>query len=187
MKQAVLLIPQFGRNTLDQSSVILLFLKKNRYHFFIFLTYFNCCILSSTPSNSTELGHRSGILRFGMTTWLDSWTRKLMPEEVQTQDQPMELEVETFAFQAEITQLIINAFYSNKEIFLRELIFNFSYALDKIPYENLTDPSKLDYKINLIPTTDLVNNLGTIAKSGTKAFLEALQTAPWHQEMQSQP
>uniref|UniRef100_A0A2K6T569 Histidine kinase/HSP90-like ATPase domain-containing protein n=1 Tax=Saimiri boliviensis boliviensis TaxID=39432 RepID=A0A2K6T569_SAIBB len=68
------------------------------------------------------------------------------------------------------------------EIFLWELISNASDALDKICCESLTDPSKLDsgkeLKIDIIPNpqgSDLINNLGTIAKAGTKAFMEALQ------------
>jgi molecular chaperone HtpG len=103
-----------------------------------------------------------------------------------------------YEFQTEVSDLLnlmVHSLYSNKEIFLRELISNSSDALDKLNFLTLTDDKfkslKFDPKITIsadedkktltisdngigMSKEDLVNNLGTIAKSGTKSFVEAL-------------
>ena len=106
--------------------------------------------------------------------------------------------LETREFQAEVKQLldiVINSLYTDREIFLRELISNAADALEKFRYENLTnknvsDPDlpleisiELDEKEHLLTISDtgigmtgeeLIENLGTIAHSGSKAYIKAL-------------
>jgi molecular chaperone HtpG len=108
---------------------------------------------------------------------------------------------ETFSFQAEVSKLldiVAHSLYSQKEIFLRELISNASDACDKLRYEALTNPQltegsapyqitlRVDKKAKTLTVTDngigmnrqdLVETLGTIARSGTQAFMEAMAAA----------
>ena len=106
---------------------------------------------------------------------------------------------ETHQFQTEVQQLlnlIINSLYSNREIFLRELISNASDAIDKLRFKAQTEPDILgadtEFKIKIVPDgikqtlelsdngigmthDEVMENIGTIAKSGTASFMEALE------------
>jgi len=108
---------------------------------------------------------------------------------------------ETFTYQAEVDRLldmIIHSLYSNREIFLRELISNSSDALDKLRLKSISEPSvmeaddKMEIRVKAEPTNntiiiedtgvgmtrdELLDQLGTIARSGTKKFMEALKDA----------
>lgn len=110
----------------------------------------------------------------------------------------MEESAEKHTFQTEVNRMlgiIINSLYSNREIFLREIISNASDACDKIRFIGLTDKAQLDQNpvleikikadkknglLHIIDSgigmtkTELISNLGTIAKSGTTEFLEAI-------------
>ena len=114
--------------------------------------------------------------------------------------QQVEERKENFNFNADVSRLmdiIINSLYTKKEVFIRELISNASDALDKVRFLAVRDPEYIasnpdldikidyDYEAKTISITDagigmtkaeLVKNLGTVAKSGTTAFLEAMGT-----------
>jgi molecular chaperone HtpG len=113
----------------------------------------------------------------------------------------METTAETHQFKTEVQQvlnLIINSLYSNKDIFLRELISNASDAIDKLRFKSQTEPdilgSDTEFKIKLKPDgikqtfeisdngigmtlEEVKENIGTIAHSGTSAFLKAIEQA----------
>ena len=112
----------------------------------------------------------------------------------------MTQQTERHEFQAEVKQLLdlmVHSLYSNKEIFLRELISNASDALDKLRFERLTNPElggAAELFIRLEPDKqartlsiidngigmtrdEVIRNIGTIAKSGTKEFLSAVKKA----------
>ncbi|HXK00501.1 MAG TPA: molecular chaperone HtpG, partial [Buchnera sp. (in: enterobacteria)] len=106
---------------------------------------------------------------------------------------------EKYIFKSEVKQLLhlmIHSLYSNKEIFLRELISNASDAIDKLKFQSITSPElydkKTDFWINIVTNKEnntltisdngigmnrqeVIENLGTIAKSGTKEFLDLLE------------
>src|SRR5882762_8824129 len=111
------------------------------------------------------------------------------------------MSAETMQFKTELKQLlhlIIHSLYSHKDIFLRELISNASDAIDRVRFQSLTQAEVLednaDWKIKLIPDANnntltisdngigmsratIVEHLGTIARSGTREFLDSLKAA----------
>src|SRR5438309_2275523 len=124
-----------------------------------------------------------------------------MVSHLNLEETPVTATAETLEFRTELKQLlhiITHSLYSHKEIFLRELISNASDAINKVKFDSLNRDDLLegnkDWKIRIavdkekgtltvsdngigLSRAEAVENLGTIAKSGTRAFLESVQKA----------
>ena len=144
---------------------------------------------------------RSSVLRAVQRCSLSARTRmSLVATRAAATDAPSSgSSEETYEYQAEVNRLmdlIVNSLYSNKDVFLRELISNASDALDKVRFLSIKDPSalgssddlkievKCDTEANTIVIQDsgigmtkgeLLESLGTIARSGTAKFMEAIK------------
>ncbi|SOV16871.1 endoplasmin, putative [Plasmodium sp. gorilla clade G2] len=176
-------------------------MKLNKIYSFIFL-FFVLCVLQenvrrvSCDSSAEGDNGTNGVSASGDDKKEIKRDRDTL-EEIEEGEKPTE-SMESHQYQTEVTRLmdiIVNSLYTQKEVFLRELISNAADALEKIRFLSLSDESvlgeekKLEIRIsankekNILSITDtgigmtkddLINNLGTIAKSGTSNFLEAI-------------
>ena len=144
--------------------------------------------------NKYDLNSPSPLISLGVA----SATEDVAPTETVVPDYKPPSGAENFEFQAEVHKMldiVVNSLYTNKDVFLRELISNASDALDKLRFLSLTKPELLKEKAELevrveydselktltirdsgigMTHDELVANLGTVARSGTSKFLEAM-------------